>query len=271
PDAKLYPEFDNILMYSMLDETHAFLGQMIEGNLSVTNVIDSDFAMLNERLAKHYGIDRFDGVGVQKIALKKSDRRGGILSQASVLKVTANGTTTSPIVRGIWLLERILGQHIPPPPDQVPAIEPDIRGAVSIRDQLDKHRSTKLCMSCHKKIDPPGFALENYDVIGGWRQNYRAIEAEKKWKDGQPVDASYHMADGETFSNIDGFKQIALRNPEQITRNILNQVLTYATGATISFADRSEIDQVVEALADDDYGFRSLIHAAVQSDIFLSK
>lgn len=271
PDAKLYPEFDNILVHSMLGETRAFVKRMIEENLSVTNVIDSDFAMLNERLAKHYGIEFGKETGLRKVALSADDHRGGIITQASVLKVTANGTTTSPIVRGVWLLERILGKHVPPPPDQVPAVEPDIRGAVSIRDQLDKHRNTPSCMSCHQMIDPPGFALENYDVIGGWRENYRAIQEKGTWTHGPVVDASYELKDGNSFQNVVGFKELALANTEQIARNLTNQVVMYATGAEIEFADRREIDQIVEALADDGYGFRSLIHAVTQSDIFLSK
>ena len=271
PDAKLYPEFDNILVHSMLDETRAFVKHMIDENLSVTNVIDSDFAMLNERLAKHYGIEFGTETGMRKVALSEEDHRGGIITQASVLKVTANGTTTSPIVRGVWLLERILGKHVPPPPDQVPAVEPDIRGAVSIRDQLDKHRNTPSCMACHKLIDPPGFALESYDVIGGWRENYRAIQDKGAWADGPVVDASYYMQDGRPFENVVGFKKLALEDTEQITRNLVNQVAMYATGAEIEFADRREIDQIVEALADDNYGFRSLLHAVTQSDIFLSK
>jgi len=272
PDAKLYPEFDNILLHSMLDETRAFLGHMIDENLSVTHVIDSDYAMLNERIAKHYGMEFGTQTGLRKVPLSKDQHRGGIITQASVLKVTANGTTTSPIVRGVWLLERILGKYVPPPPDQVPAVEPDIRGSVSIRDQLDKHRSIESCMACHRMIDPPGFALESYDVIGGWREHYRAINGEeKKWTDGPAVDASYQMPDGKSFENVVGFKELALSDTEQIARNLVNQVTMYATGAEIEFADRREVDQIVEALADDNYGFRSLIHAVTQSDIFLSK
>ncbi|MDB4474623.1 DUF1592 domain-containing protein [Opitutaceae bacterium] len=271
PDDKLYPEFDPILLHSMLEETHGFLSLMIQDDLSVTNVIDSDFTMVNERLAHHYGLDFESNETLQKLPLAPGSRRGGILTHASVLKVTANGTTTSPIVRGAWLLERILGKHIPPPPDQVPAIEPDIRGAVSIRDQMDKHRSIESCMGCHKKIDPPGFALENYDVIGGWRDNYRAKTEKDKLTEGQPVDASYAMADGRPFDDVTGFKKIVLTDPEQITRNVLKQVLTYATGAEIEFGDRREINQIVSDLAEHNYGFRSLILAATQSDIFLSK
>lgn len=272
PDATLYPEFDNILLHSMLDETHAFLKYMIDENLSVSNVIDSDFAMLNERISKHYGIEFGMETGLRKVPLAGDQQRGGIITQASVLKVTANGTTTSPIVRGVWLLERILGKDVPPPPDQVPAVEPDIRGSVSIRDQLDKHRSIESCMACHQKIDPPGFALENFDVIGGWRERYRAIGGEsKKWTHGPEVDASYEMHDGTSFNDIVGFKELALADTEQIARNLVNQVIMYATGAEIEFADRRELEQIIEALADNNYGFRSLIHAVTQSDIFLTK
>lgn len=272
PDGKLYPEYDNILLDSMLDETYSFLEHMIEGNLSVTNVIDSDFTVLNERIAKHYGLEFGIEPGLREVKLDDSSPRGGIITQASVLKVTANGTTTSPIVRGVWLLERILGKHIPPPPDQVPAVEPDIRGAVSIRDQLDKHRNTESCMACHRMIDPPGFALENFDVIGGWRENYRAIDSDDKgWTDGPVVDASFTMTDGRPFQDIHGFKKLALSDVEQIARNLVNQVTTYATGAEVEFADRREIDQIVNLLSEDGYGFRSLIHAVTQSDIFLSK
>jgi len=288
PDTKLYPKFDNVLLYSMLDETYAFLGSMIEENLSVTNVIDSDFTLLNERLAKHYGLNFGNETGLRKVTLTKDQNRGGLITQASVLKVSANGTTTSPIVRGVWLMERILGKRIPPPPDQVPAIEPDIRGASTIREQLDKHRSNESCMACHKKIDPPGFALENYDVIGGWRDHYRVMDPDKEealnqvvdanytlpdklWTDGPTVDASYQLPDGSTFRDIKDFKKLVLSHPDQIARNLVHQVMTYATGAEIQFADRREIDQIVQALEDDNFGFRSLIHSVAQSHIFLSK
>lgn len=271
PDAKLYPEFDNILLHSMLDETRAYLRHMIEKNLSVSHVIDSDFTILNERLAEHYGMDLGIKTGLRKAPLDPEHHRGGIITQASVLKVTANGTTTSPIIRGVWLMERILGQYIPPPPDQVPAIEPDIRGVTSIRDQLDKHRSIESCMACHKKIDPPGFALENYDVIGGWRENYRAINPKGKWNTGPAVDASYHFTDGRSFKNIEGFKALALSELDRIAGNMVSQVITYATGAEITFADRREINRMVEDLSEENYGFRSLIHAVAQSNIFLSK
>ncbi|MBT6768031.1 MAG: DUF1592 domain-containing protein, partial [Opitutales bacterium] len=271
PDTKLYPEFDDILKHSMLGETYAFMQELVDEDLGVSNFIDSDFAMLNERLAQHYGIDEFSGKGYQKIPLLPRHHRGGVITHGSVLKVSANGTTTSPIIRGVWLLERILGETISPPPDDVGSVEPDIRGAVSIRDQLDKHRSTKSCMACHRKIDPPGFALESFDVAGGWRQHYRALPEKGKWKDGPAVDPSYNLSNGKSFSDVEGFKTMILEHPEKIAKNIVEKILTYATGASIEFADRREIDQIVNQLSDEDYGFRSLIHASIQSDVFLSK
>jgi len=271
PDSKLYPEFDSILKHSMLGETRAFIRELIDEDLSVTNIIDSNFTMLNERLAQHYGIEGVRGNGYQKTSLNPEHRRGGVITQGSILKVSANGTTTSPVIRGVWLLERVLGEHISPPPDDVPAVEPDIRGATSIRDQLDKHRSTENCMACHQKIDPPGFALESYDVIGGWRQHYRALPEKGRWKDGPEVDPSYHLTNGEGFDDIDGFKSMVLARPEKIARNMVEKLLTYSTGASTTFTDRREIDQIVRDAETDEYGFRSLIHACVQSAIFQSK
>jgi hypothetical protein len=271
PDSKLYPEFDLILKHSMIGETHAFLQELIRNDLSVTNIIDSEFAMLNERLAQHYGIEGFTGDGFQKVALKAEDRRGGIITHGSILKVSANGTTTSPVIRGVWLLERILGEHISPPPDDVPAVEPDIRGATSIRDQLEKHRSTKACMACHKKIDPPGFALESYDVTGAWRERYRILPKKGRWKHGPAVDPAYHLANGKTFDDIEGFKALVSEHPDKIARNLVEKMLTYATGARIEFADRREIERIVANLEGENYGFRSLIHACVQSAAFRSK
>lgn len=271
PDNKLYPEFDDTLKHAMLGETHSFIRKLIDENLSVTQIIDSDFAMLNERIARHYGIDGVSGTHFRPVSLKPEYRRGGIITQASVLKVTANGTTSSPVIRGVWMLERIMGEHISLPPDDVPAVEPDIRGATSIREQLDKHRGIESCNACHVKIDPPGFALESYDVIGGWRERYRALSEKGRLIEGTHIDTSSEIIDRGAFQDIDGFKEIILREPEQIARNLLQKTLTYATGAGIEFADRREIETMVDKLKRDDYGFRSIIHAAATSSIFLEK
>ena len=177
----------------MLDETHTYLETMLRDNLSVTQLIDSDFTFLNSRLARFYDIDGVTGDELRRVALQPEHHRGGVLTQGAILKVTANGSNTSPVVRGVWVSERLLGEPIPPPPDNVPAIEPDIRGAKTIREMLAKHRSQDSCASCHVKIDPPGFALENYDPAGRWRDRYVQLIGGRR-EQGAAVDASYAHA-----------------------------------------------------------------------------
>lgn len=273
PDAQLYPEYDDVLHNSLSLETHRFIAELLKKNLSVVNLVDSDFTFLNSRLAKHYGVDWPGGLGLQKVNLKPSDHRGGVITHGSILKVTANGTTTSPIVRGVWMLERIMGQHVPPPPANVPAVEPDIRGAVTIRDQLDKHRDLESCAVCHVKIDPPGFALESYDVIGGYRERYRKMPTggKRRWQEGPPVDPSSEMTTGESFFDLEGLQEILSANPEQIARCFASQFLTYATGAKPSFADRKELDRIVASAEKNGFGLRSIVHAVIQSKLFLNK
>jgi hypothetical protein len=205
-----------------------------------------------------------------------------MLTMASVLKVTANGTTTSPVTRGVWVMERILGTPPPKPPADVPALEPDIRGATTIREQLAKHRQIASCASCHNKIDPPGFALESFDVIGGWREQYRTTgNGDRKdvivdgrrmpYRRGSMVDSAGVMPDGSKFTNIDEFKQLLLRDKDQLARALAEKLLTYATGAPAEATDKAEIDAIVKKTRDKDYGFRSLVHEIVQSKVFQSK
>jgi hypothetical protein len=253
---------------------------VLKNDLSLTNFVDSDFVMLNGRLAKHYGIPGLDGWEFHKVPKPPESHRGGVLTMASVLKVTANGTTTSPVMRGAWVLDRILGTPPSPPPDDVPAIEPDIRGATTIREQLAKHRDVAACASCHSKIDPPGFALESFDCIGGWRDNYRVtgngsvviIDGRRMaYHQGKKVDPSDVMADGAKFENIDQFKKLLLRDPDQLARALATKLLTYATGGAPEPADRPQIDAIVASLRDKNYGLRSLVHEVVQSELFRRK
>lgn len=270
PDPKLYPGFDPVVEQSMLAETHAFLEHLIQHNRSVSELIDSEYTFLNSHLASYYGIKNVNGGALQKVSLNPKDHRGGILTHGSVLKVTANGTQTSPVTRGTWISERILGIEIPPPPADVPAIEPDIRGTSTIRQQLQKHQNNSACASCHRIIDPPGFALENYDPSGRWRENY-STRAGGKRITGLPIDASSKMPSGETFQNITSFKTILLTQRDQVAQNLAKKLLTYATGAPVAFADRDSIRTAVSDTAKDDYGFRSLIHAIVDMPEFLNK
>jgi Protein of unknown function (DUF1588)/Protein of unknown function (DUF1585) len=199
------------------------------------------------------------------------------------LKVTANGTVTSPVLRGAWVLKRLLGKPPQPPPPNVGSVEPDTRGATTIREQLDKHRHSETCAACHKDIDPPGFALESFDVIGGWRDRYRSLgkgdqppwtfEGRNVWqyKLGLPVDASGTLPDGRAFKDIAEFKQLLLADKDEVLRALAGKLLTYATGAGIRFCDRAEVERIVAEVAQQDYGLRTLVHAVVQSSLFGEK
>lgn len=270
PDRRLFRDFDIVVQQSMLGETHRYLQAMVDDDLSVARLIDSDFTFLNSRLARYYGIDNVTGDELQQVSLKPEHHRGGVLTQGAVLKVTANGTNTSPVVRGVWMAERLLGEYIPPPPENVPAIEPDIRGAKTIREQLAKHRSDANCASCHRKIDPSGFALENFDPSGKWRSNYLAISKGRRVR-GPKIDSSDKLPDGRAFRNLDEFQQLVTSKPKQLAVNVVSHLLTYGTGAPVTFADRADIQQVVKQSQEAGYGMRTLITNVVLSDTFQTK
>ncbi len=285
PDELIYPDYylDDLLTESAGEETQVFFAELLRGDLPARNLIASDFVMVNERLAAHYGLTGVEGVALRRVALPPDSPRGGLMTQASVLKVTANGTTTSPVLRGAWIMERILGRPSPPPPPDIPAIEPDTRGATTIRQILDKHRHQASCAVCHEKIDPPGFALESFDVMGGWRDHYRGIGGtefvEGLGHNGQKfafhrallVDSSGAMADGRPFNDIRSFKQLLLADEPQIARNVTRQLMIYATGAPVRFGDRPEIEHILQVAAPSQYGVRTLIREIVQSRLFLQK
>lgn len=270
PDAKLFPDFDAIVQNSMLDETHAYLESMLRKNQSVARLVNSDHAFLNSRLARFYDIKGVTGDEVRKVELEPDHHRGGVLTQGAILKVTANGSNTSPVVRGVWVSEKLMGVHIPPPPDNVPAIEPDIRGATSVREQLAKHRSQDTCASCHVKIDPPGFALENFDPAGRWREKYVLLAGGKRAQ-GPRIDASYVLPDGRKFKNVDDFRGLLASQPRPLAANLAEKLLTYGTGGPVSFADREAVERIVAAAAKEDFGFRTIVHEVVASNVFLSK
>ena len=267
PDRRMYRTFDEVVKYSMLAETRGFLRDLLDRDASIANVIHSDHAMLNERLRRFYGMESVKlepGEGLQKVSLK-GHPRGGLITQGSVLKVTANGTTTSPVVRGVWVSERILGMEIPPPPADVPAVEPDIRGAVSIRDQLDKHRNSESCAGCHRNIDPAGFALENFDPVGLYRSRYGSRSSSAR------INPSGVTPEGEEFGGIRDWKQIYKDKPEVLARAFAKHLLTYATGAAPRFSDRPALDRIVAESRKQGFGMRSTLEAAFDSDIFRTK
>jgi len=283
PDARLYPEyrFDDYLIESMEGETRAFFTMMVRDNLSVTVLIDADFALVNDRLSRHYDLKPVSGSRLRRVELPTSSPFGGLLTQASMMKVTANGSTTSPVIRGAWIMERIMGDPPPPPPTTVPAVEPDIRGATTIREQLLKHTEQASCAGCHARFDPIGVALENFDIMGAWRDRYRSLGSGEKvtgidraghnyiYHVAGSVDPSGRLLDGRTFQGIAELKALLVSDPRQLARNLLHQFTTYATGTPVRFSDRPVIQEILDRCHDDRYRTRDLIHRFVQSRIFL--
>jgi len=292
PDPQLYPEFDPWLRDSMLAEARGYFRKLLEEDRSIDHLIDADFVLINQRLAELYDIRGVHGAKLRPVKLKKDSPRGGVLTQGAVLKVTANGTATSPVLRGVWVSERILGIPRDPPPPNIPAIEPDATGAVSIREMIEKHRADPACAKCHAKFDPPGLALESFDVIGGWRERYRLsgrpkrikVDGKKvlepheevisakgrrvKLRLGPKVDPSGKLADGRQFDDLADLKSLLLDDREQLAGNVIRQLLVYATGSGIRFSDREEIEAILARSRKTNYGLRSIIHEVVQSRVF---
>ena len=288
PDPELYPEYDDRLAQAMPRETELFLAELIAEDLGVGHLIDADFTFVNRRLAEHYGISGIEGQQMRKVMLPADSPRGGLLTQASIHKITANGTTTSPIPRGNFVLTNLLGEPAPPPPAAVDIPEPDTRGTTTIREQLDAHRASPVCASCHRVIDPPGFALESFDPIGGFRTAYRIAGEVTSYelvnvgssqvadytvpapsREGPAVDASGVTPQGDVFSGIAEYKRLLLQQEvDQVARHFASSLVVYATGAEIEFADRDAVAEIVAHGRDRGHPIRTMIHEVVQSDLF---
>ncbi|MDF1741938.1 MAG: DUF1592 domain-containing protein [Verrucomicrobiales bacterium] len=256
----------------MIEETVAFFSHLLDQNLPLSHLISSDYLVTNTTMAKFYGIDGVHHFDYQPVSLPGSRQyRSGLLGQASVLTASANGVETSPVVRGIWVLENLLGTPPAAPPDDIGVPEPDVRGARTVRELLAKHRDIESCNDCHRSIDPIGFALENFDPVGLWREHYPALDPETdKVIQGREIDAAGTYA-GEEFSNISGLKEILLQKEKLITRNLIDKLLLSGTGREMGVADRPAIDTIVEQLDSTNGGMRDLLKAVIQSEIFLTK
>ncbi|MCY2967367.1 MAG: DUF1592 domain-containing protein, partial [Planctomycetota bacterium] len=312
PHTKLYPDFSPILRDSMAEEPRAFFRELLKDDLPASHIVQSDFAILDQTLANFYGdfdLEEFTipqenprprqrpeawpkpvtstepivGTNFRRVSLPPDSQRGGFLTMAAVLKVTANGTTTSPVRRGAWVQRKIVGRPPEPPPPNVPAVEPDTRGLTTIREMLEKHRADPACAGCHRQIDPPGFALESYDAIGGFRTRFRSLEkgdritrppvlaGRHEFLLGLPVDASGQLSDGKAFVDIREYRRLLLRDERQIARHFVNQLIVYATGTPVSFSDRDVVERILDETTDNRYGLRSLVHSVIQSDVFRRK
>lgn len=283
PDPQLYPEYRFLLHEGMAAETRSFLRELIRNDLPITHLLKPGFAMLTQRLAEHYGIAGVTGVEVRKVPLLADSLRGGLLGQSAIHKLTANGTTTSPVKRGVWVMDRLLNDPAPPPPPGVSAVDPDTRGTTTVREQLDKHRADTNCAACHAKIDPAGFALEAFDPIGGLRDRYRSNgkgdeppeKGQTPWrvtyKLGPKVDPSGELPDGRTFTGPSELRNILTSNPDKLARAFVSHLSRYATGTEVTFADRTEIHRIVESTKSSKHGLRSLIHALAANPIFIGR
>ncbi|MDE0863836.1 MAG: DUF1592 domain-containing protein [Rubripirellula sp.] len=283
PDSYLYPEYDDVLRRAMLAETREFFGHLIDRNLSTDNLIDSNFTFLNRKLAEHYGIAGVKGESMRKVQLPSESIRGGILAHAAIAKVTANGTVTTPVKRGNFVLTNLLGLPPNPPPPGVGSIEPDTRGATTIRETLEKHQQVEACAVCHRKIDPPGFAMECFDPVGNFRNRYRNSKGVKRtsppglrfahrdYDFGHAVDMSGVTSDGSRFNSLRDYKTHLRKSNIQVARNLLAELLTFSTGGEIEFQDREEVERILRATQAERYPLRSLIHHIVDSPLFRNR
>lgn len=296
PDRDLFPEYfegihdgrqDVFLHDSIVAETRAYFRDLLQKDSGAAMLVSSRHAFLNQRLAEHYDLPPVKGAGLRKVELPADSVRGGLLTQASILKVTANGANTSPVLRGAWMLERIVGTPAPPPPPNAGGIEPDTRGSTTIREQLAKHQSVKSCAGCHQKIDPPGFVLEAFDPIGRYRDYYRTTETGQKLKDakvfygggygavkylqGAPVDTKSRLPGGREIADVRAYKDSLAADPAQLARCFARKLATFATGAAIEDGDEILVDAVLEKSRASGYGLRTMIHEVIQGELFTKK
>jgi len=281
PDGNLYPEYGEFLKLSSVWETEGFLRRMLRENIGVKDLVAADWTMANGALAAHYGISGVEGAALRLAKLPTGSPFGGIWTQSSVMKVTANGTVTSPVKRGRWMAERLLGTPIPPPPPGIKPVEPDVRGAKTLREQFAMHAEERSCSACHARFDPYGFALESFDVMGNHRGHYRVVDQEtlaisvkerkpdqRTWKDGLPVDSSGKTPGGTDFANIRELRTYLADRPELLANGVTRHLVTYATGTVPTPLDQPAIDGIVAGTRKDGYGLRALIHGLIQSELF---
>jgi len=259
PDMRRFPDFDHNLRQAFRKETELFFESILREDRSVLDLLDADYTYVNERLAKHYGIPHIHGSRFRRVELDEDSKRGGLLRHGSVLTVTSYATRTSPVIRGKWVLENILGTPPPPPPPDVPALEENKVGVnLSVRERLAEHRKNPVCASCHRLMDPVGLALENYDAVGRWR----AIEA------GKPIDASGGLPDGSEFEGVEGLQRALLSRPEVFVSVMAEKLLTYALGRGVEYYDAPAVRGVVREARENDYRFSSLILGIAKSTPF---
>jgi hypothetical protein len=263
PDPNEFPDFDDNLRVSLLTETEMFFGSVVNEDRNVLDLLNGDYTFVNERLARHYGIPDVYGPRFRRVTLTDNARRG-LLGQGSVLTVTSYATRTSPVLRGKWILTNILGTPPPAPPPNVPALKENNEGGkiLSVRERLEEHRKSPACASCHKIMDPLGFALENFDAIGQWRA---------KSEDGAPIDASGVLLDGSKVDGPTSLRAALMSRPEVFVTTLTEKLMTYALGRGTDFSDEPSIRAIVARASADHYHFSDLIAGIVKSPEFRTK
>jgi hypothetical protein len=260
PDMRLFPDFDDNLRQAFRKETELFFEDIMREDRSVLELLNANYTYVNERLAKHYGIPNVYGSRFRRINFPQDSVRGGLLRQGSVLTVTSYATRTSPVIRGKWILDNILGVPPPPPPPNVPALKENtgVGKVLSVRERLAEHRKNPACSGCHQLMDPVGFSLENYDAVGRWR----TVE------EGKPIDASGSLPDGSKFQGAMGLQEALLRHPENFATTLTEKLLTYGLGRGVEYYDAPSIRKIVREAGNNNYRFSSFILGIVNSTPF---
>jgi hypothetical protein len=268
PDPGIYPDYDRWLEASMTAECTEFFREVFRENLPIREFLDSDWTMLNRRLAEHYGVSPPAAQGFARVSLRPEDHRGGLLTQAAVLALSSDGTRHRPVHRGVWVSESIFGTTPPPPPPNVEPLEPTPADSekATVRMQLAAHSTHAACAACHRKIDPLGFAFDNYDAIGRWRTTEKVSAG--KGED-PPVDATGTLADGRSFAGPEEFKKLLVDDLDRFAEAFVGQLATFALRRTMTIDDDAAIRQVAAACRADGYRLRSLIESLVTSEVFL--
>jgi hypothetical protein len=263
-DDRFYPAYDDNLREALRQETEYFLASNLREDNSVLELLSADYTYVNERLARHYGIPGVYGSRFRKVTVPDREQRGGILGHGSLLAVSSYSDRTSPVLRGKWLLDNLLGTPAPPPPPGVDTTLQEQAGVTpkSIRERLAQHRQNPVCSSCHAVIDPLGFALENYDVVGGWRR-------EDEW--GNPVDSVGMMPDGTEIRGLAGLRSVMLKQSDSFVGNVTSKLMAYGLGRRVEYYDQPAVRQVVKNAAAENYRWSSIIVGIVKSPAFLMR
>ena len=262
PSGGDYQFYKNLRVEPLLmKQVTTYFEDILRKNGRIEEFINSDYTYMNQTLAKWiYRREDIRGEQLRRVKLE-DPRRGGIFTQPGVMTATANGVDTSPIIRGVWVLENVLGTPPAPPPPDVEPLPTDTREATTIRELLDLHRANEACNSCHRKIDPMGFAFENFDVVGRWRDRYRRANG--------PIDTSTTLSSGREIRDIVEFKSMLMERKELVVRNLARKMLTYATGRKLEAVDRGELDRITSELAGRDNRLQELVRLVVKSQVFL--